>query len=127
MAMQKSDIPRRKHEIAESEGISSDYVEQILIRLKAAGLVESHRGAKGGFTISGSPEEITVADVLQASEGPMAIVPCSKSDCNRETACVTREIWQQAENALAEVFEKQTVAGLAEKAQRMRSSILYDI
>ena len=125
--MQKSDIPRRKHEIAESEGISADYVEQILIRLKAAGLVDSHRGAKGGFTISGSPEKITVADVLQASEGPMAIVPCSKADCDRETACVTREIWKLAETALNEVFGGHTIAGLAEKAQGMRESILYDI
>jgi len=127
MAMQDGDTPRRKQEIAEAEGISSDYVEQILIRLKAAGLVESHRGARGGFTISGSPNDITVLDVLQASEGPMAIVPCSKDDCNRETACVSRDIWQMAEEALSGVFSNCTVAELADKANGLKQSISYTI
>lgn len=127
LAMHDPNIPRRKQEIAESEGISADYVEQILIRLKAGGLVVSHRGARGGFTISKSPEKITVRDVLQASEGPLTLVPCSSETCERDTACVTREIWIKAEEALAEVFDGNTIADLAEKAVGMRKSISYAI
>ncbi len=127
LAMKDSTIPRRKQEIAESEGISADYVEQILIRLKAGGLVVSHRGARGGFTLARDPRKITVTDVLQASEGPLSLVPCSQENCERETACVTHAIWRNAEVALSAVFDGNTIADLAEKALGMRKSISYAI
>ena len=127
LAMQDSTVPRRKQEIAESEGISADYVEQILIRLKAGGLVVSHRGARGGFTIAREPEKITVADVLQASEGPLSLVPSCKEPCSRETACVTQEIWRSAEAALLNVFSAHTIADLAEQARGMNETLSYEI
>jgi Rrf2 family protein len=127
LAMRDPNIPRRKQEIAESEGISSDYVEQILIRLKAGGLVVSHRGARGGFTLAKEPEKITVSDVLRASEGPLSLVPCSNGNCERETACVTQEIWHSAEEALLTVFDGSTIADLVEKALKLRKSITYAI
>jgi Rrf2 family protein len=123
LAMQGNDIPCRKHEIADSEGISGDYVEQILIRLKAAGLVESHRGSKGGFTINGSPESITVADVLTASEGPVAIAPCTMGECSRKTDCVTRLIWNEAEHAISDVLGRHTIAQLAERTNSICDEI----
>jgi Rrf2 family protein len=127
LAMHDPNIPRRKQEIAESEVISADYVEQILIRLKAGGLVVSHRGARGGFTLAKAPEKITVSDVLSASEGPLSLAPCSRESCERETSCVTQEIWRSAEVALAAVFDGTTIADLAEKALGMRKSISYAI
>ncbi len=127
LAMHDPNIPRRKQEIAESEGISADYVEQILIRLKAGGLVLSHRGARGGFTLAKEPKMITVADVLRASEGPLSLVSCSQDKCERETACVTQEVWRSAEKALSEVFEGVTILDLADKALGMRKSISYAI
>jgi len=77
LAMQNSDSPCRKQDIAEAESISADYVEQILIRLKAAGLVTSHRGAHGGFSLTRPPSEVTVEAVLQATEGPLLLVACT--------------------------------------------------
>ncbi len=127
LAMREQTVPRRKLEIAAAEGMSADYVEQILIKLKAAGLVVSHRGAQGGFTIAREPEKITVSDVLQASEGPLSLVPCSREPCQRETACVTREIWHSAEAALSELFDGCTIADLAEKAMGLSKSLSYTI
>ena len=63
-------------EITASEEIVAAYVEQILLSLKAAGLVRSHRGAKGGFSLARRPEAITVGQVLAATEGPVCLVPC---------------------------------------------------
>ncbi|MBT3193919.1 MAG: Rrf2 family transcriptional regulator [Verrucomicrobia bacterium] len=129
LAMQNSDVPCRKQEVADAESISADYVEQILIRLKAAGLVTSHRGARGGFSLTQAPGAVTVADVLAATEGPLSLVSCSDEACQRETVCVTQHIWRAAENALSEVFSGTTIADLAESAAELAKSksITYDI
>lgn len=129
LAMQQQGVPCRKQEIAEAEGISADYVEQILIRLKAAGLVTSHRGARGGFSLTRPPAEVTVEEVLQATEGPVMLVACRDEGCQRETICVTRNIWRAAEAALSEVFSGTVIAELAKQAHEMQESksLTYDI
>jgi Rrf2 family protein len=129
LAMQQSDIPCRKQDIADAEEISADYVEQILIRLKAAGLVTSHRGARGGFSLTRPPSDVTVEEVLQATEGPVSLVSCKDEGCTRETLCVTQKIWRAAEVALSEVFSGNLISDLAEEAQDMKKSksITYDI
>ncbi len=58
-----------KTEIADAEGISAGYVQQLMMALRLAGIVDSHRGREGGFSLSRTPEEITIADVLKAVEG----------------------------------------------------------
>lgn len=123
LAMSHGEAPVSKQVIAKDEGITVDYVEQILIMLRGAGLVRSHRGVRGGFTLEGNPSDITVADVLQASEGPMAIVPCSTGDCERSTACVTRDLWSQAENALLKIFGSHTIEELAKKAKQRSQAV----
>jgi Rrf2 family protein len=129
LAVQQQGVPCRKQEIADAEGISADYVEQILIRLKAAGLVTSHRGARGGFSLTRAPETVTVEEVLQATEGPVTLVPCEDEACVRESICVTRGIWRKAEEALSAVFSGSTIAELAVSAAELRESksLTYDI
>jgi len=121
--------PARKQEIAEGEGISADYVEQILVKLKVAGLVESRRGANGGFLLARDPASITVADVLLATEGPVDLVPCLGSDCERISECVTRGVWARASEALEQIFGNTTMAQLAREAREFRTSQAptYDI
>lgn len=120
MALDQGDRPVKKGTLAGREGISPDYTEQILMRLKARGLVVSHRGAGGGFTLSKPADEITVGDVLGAAEGPIHVTPCASSTCERESECVTRHVWRRAEAALAEVFEGVTIGELARDAARLR-------
>lgn len=122
LAMCDRSIPARKQEIADNEGISADYVEQILMRLKAGGLVQSHRGAKGGFSLAKDPELITVADVLSTTEGPLALAPCKRDDCNRATYCVAKEVWQEANQALEKVFSSVTIHALASRASEARDA-----
>lgn len=68
-----------KTEIAEAEGISAGYVQQLMMALRLAGIVDSHRGREGGFSLSRSAEAITVADVLKAVEGDVIPAPCREA------------------------------------------------
>ena len=65
-----------KSEIADAEGISAGYVQQLMMALRLADIVDSHRGREGGFSLSRPAEEITVADVLSAVEGEVMPAPC---------------------------------------------------
>ena len=114
--------PARKRDIAEPEGISEDYVAQILMELKRAGLVQSRRGAKGGFLLARDPGSITVADVLRATEGPFALVACSADGCERGTSCVARGLWERASRSVEEVFEAETIGAMAVKAKAMQEA-----
>lgn len=110
--------PVSKQRIADLEDLSPDYVEQILVSLRNAGLVHSHRGIKGGFTTARDPSTVTITDVLTAVEGPIALVPpaeCTKT-CGRIEACITRTVWAHASQMLTDFFSGITVQQLADEA-----------
>ncbi len=123
LARHRGDKPVRRQEIAEAEGIPPDYVGQILMKLKTAGLVNSHRGTNGGFSLAREAATINIAEILAATEGNMALVPCLDSvDCSRNSSCATRELWQRAETALNEVLTGTTVAEVAGRAQELEQN-----
>lgn len=129
LALYRGDQPVRKQVISVAEDISPDYVVQILMRLKAAGLVESRRGTNGGFLLAREPEQITVADVLQATEGSIELVSCEDEGCKRISVCVTRDVWQRATRALDTVFKGTTIAQLAEESRQRRdaTTVMFQI
>jgi Rrf2 family transcriptional regulator, iron-sulfur cluster assembly transcription factor len=129
LALHQDEGSSRKQAIAAAESISADYVEQILIRLKAAGLVVSRRGAKGGFALARPADTITLADILRATEGPLAVVPCAEAGCQQVAGCVTREIWREAQRALEDLFEGKTLNAMERRAREIRGtpSIAYSI
>jgi len=103
-----------KSEIAEAEAISAGYVQQLMMSLRLAGIVESHRGREGGFSLSRLPGEITVADVLRAVEGEIMPAPCHGAGrCERAAFCPTRPIWEEAAQLLNHLFDSKTIASLA--------------
>jgi len=118
-------IARRQHNgpvpkkiIAADEGISADYIEQIIVPLKNDGLCVGIRGVKGGFKLSKEPKDITVYDILVASEGVMKLVDCEQMDCagRDKNKCATRPAWEGASNVLKAYFEKITLQDLVERA-----------
>ena len=129
LARRRDDTPARKQDIADAENISADYVEQLLTKLKTAGLVTSHRGAKGGFTLARDSQSISIADILDAAEGPLILVPCEQGPCDRRAICVTRPIWEEASALLQRLLEKKTLDELARKADEVekRTSSMYYI
>lgn len=118
--------PVTKFRIAEAEELSPDYIEQIMVRLKAAGLVNSHRGRKGGFSIGRDPHEMTMADIIVAIEGPIRPVPCIDKTCKREAICPTRGVWLKAVAVLENLFGRTTVAQMADQVAS-HNAITYNI
>ncbi len=93
--------------VAEEEGISIRYLEQIIIPLKINKLVKSIRGAGGGYTLSRAPKDIRLCDILHALEGTCSLVECVEDEtvCDRISTCGTHEIWKAATFLLKDYFD----------------------
>lgn len=104
-------------DIAASENISGKYLSLIVIPLRAAGLIRSIRGARGGYVLAREPKDITVRDIVEAVEGETCLVNCVKhpESCPRVSVCPTRDTWTHLNNtikdAMAAVSLQQLVAG----------------
>lgn len=100
--------------IADQEGISLQYLEQIFGELRRAGLVESERGARGGYRLARDPSQITVGDVVRTLEGPIAPVECltGHEECERAECCLTREAWHRLQQSMTEALDGITLAYL---------------
>jgi len=103
--------------IATEEGLSEKYLSRIVIQLRAAGLVNSARGAHGGYVLSRDPSQITLKDLIDTLEGNITLVDCVRdpSTCLRSQECVTRDIWEIISGKIAETLHSITLADLVEK------------
>ncbi len=104
-------------DIAERESLSEKYLEQIINSLSRAGLVRSVRGAKGGYLLSRTAGEITVEDILLATEGSLAPMSCAEDNesCDKYGDCVMSFIWTQMYEAVSQVVKKITLADLVDR------------
>jgi Rrf2 family protein len=118
--------PCQTRDIAEKCRIPRKFLEQILLDLRNRGLVRSHQGRGGGFTLAKDPREISLTDALRLVDGPMAPLPClSKTayapcdDCEDEENCGVRRLFLEAYGAMLERAEGQTLAdGIADPENR---------
>ncbi|MBI3551892.1 MAG: Rrf2 family transcriptional regulator [Elusimicrobia bacterium] len=106
--------------LSESENVPADYVNQLLLRLKRAGLVQSHRGSGGGYSLSRSPEKITLGEVLRAVEGTIFEDVCGKyndgrKDCHHQGHCGISPVWQKLAALIEQYFDSITLAHLMEE------------
>lgn len=120
--------PVAARDMAEREKLPADYVEQILLRLRRAKLVESVRGARGGYLLGRAPEEITVKDVLDASEHGTFEVNCEchrvgDSRCSTETACSIRPVWQLLQRRIDETLAGIRLADLLHEEAEVRDLV----
>ncbi len=106
--------------IAERQGISEHYLEQIMAVLKKAGFIQSIRGAQGGYILNKDVGEISVGDVLRALEGPLHIVECvadnGSGSCGSGSCkkCVTKNVWEKISDSLSDVVDSITLKELVE-------------
>lgn len=115
IAMQGGDSPVPLHDIAERQGISFKYLEQIVPPLTKAGYLKSVRGANGGYLLTKSPSEITTGDILRAGEGNLAPVACLANediDCPRADLCITLPFWRGLDDAIAAYIDSVTLEDL---------------
>jgi Rrf2 family iron-sulfur cluster assembly transcriptional regulator len=90
------DQPVTIREIAERQAVSVAYLEQILNKLRKAGLIRSVKGPGGGYLLEKAPDKVTIAEVLLELEGPVALTSCLDPDegCVRVDSCVTHMLWK---------------------------------
>jgi Rrf2 family protein len=116
--------------IAKKEDISEKYLSQIIIPLKAKGLVTSLRGARGGYMLTHSPAKITVKEIVESLEGNLNVVECLGSSfaCKRISFCVTRNVWSLLEEKIRQTLSGITLQDLVKMCrEKEEKASLYNI
>ena len=112
--------PGRLHsaaELAKEAWVSVPTAAKILKILARQGVLESHRGASGGYSLARAPHEVSVADVIAALEGPIAVTECveeGSGDCAVESVCQVRGSWQKINDAVRGALQEITLEEMAE-------------
>ncbi|MBD3402038.1 Rrf2 family transcriptional regulator [candidate division GN15 bacterium] len=106
-------------EISEAQNIPEKFLAKIFQSLSKSGIIRSHRGVRGGFTLARDPKEISVKDVLETIQGPYHLMKCTEdqrncTDGKSDEFCALRELILEAERRLVQVFEQHTLADLVE-------------
>ena len=104
-------------EIAEAEGISPKYLEGILTRLSAAGLVRSERGKNGGYRLAKGPSALVMGEIVAALDGEVRPVDCvdALGVCNHDASCLSRRFWIGLKSAIDEYLGNRTLADIIEE------------
>ena len=106
-------------DIAERQDISKKYLEQIVPMLNKSGILRTNRGNKGGYMLAKAPNELTVGDVLRATEGNLAPVSCLEYEpntCPRCEDCATLYIWEGLYKAVNEYLDSITIQDIIDRA-----------
>lgn len=113
-------------DIAEREHLSEKYLEQIVGSLVKEGLLKSVRGARGGYHLTRPPEEMTVEEILRATEGSLAPVACveDKGKCENYGDCMTTYIWSEIYKATLAVVSSITLKDLVERNSTLEKTEL---
>ena len=124
--------PLSVHELSARTAIPAKYLEQIMMRLRSAGIVRAERGVHGGYSLARRPESVTVGEVVRLMDGPLAPTacasktahaPCPSYRCPSEELCVLRGLWLEVRDAIAGVLDRTTFADLAKRYRRAQISL----
>ena len=131
LARRTGDGPVTGRAIAAGESLPVDYVEQILLRLRRAGIVDSTRGARGGYVLARPATEITVRDVVSASELQTFDMHCTSSPldevrCADSTSCSIRPVWALLQSKIDEVLDGIRLADLLADENVVRVRVKLD-
>jgi Rrf2 family transcriptional regulator, cysteine metabolism repressor len=118
--------------IADAEGLPLAYLEHLVQRLRKAELVESRRGAHGGYTLARPAAEITMAEVVSALEGEIAPIECITADadgvltCTREGAaapCPTKLLWTRVQGSIVRTLNEMTLDDLVQPLRNKEAAL----
>lgn len=104
-------------EVARSESLPLPYLEQLVVPLRRAGLVEGTRGLHGGYQLARPAAEMTVGDILRVLEGPVSLVDCTAAEyvsggCERDSACFSAGLWQKIKLSVEVILDGTTLSDL---------------
>jgi Rrf2 family protein len=128
LARRLTDGPVTGREIAATERLPADYVEQIMLKLRRAEIVRSTRGAHGGYRLARSPESISVRDVISASEHSTFEVHCTSHPVEEERCasshdCSIRPVWMLLQRRIDDVLESVRLSDLLMQEEQVRQRI----
>ena len=128
LAKRAEEGPITGREIAERERLPADYVEQILLRLRRAGLVRSTRGARGGYALARSAEAISIRDVIEASEMTTFDLHClthpvEEERCSSSHNCSIRPVWMLLQRRIDDVLESVRLSDLLLQESEVRERV----
>jgi Rrf2 family protein len=111
--------------MAKESSIPPAYLEQLIVPLRKAGLVESKRGVQGGYQLTRSPDRVVVGEVYRVMEGPVAPMDCVSEDLSEQTCplidgCETRPVWLKVRDSIVEALDSMTLADLIKDRQERR-------
>src|SRR5262245_13082502 len=131
LAMQAGSAPIQAKAIARRQGIPARFLEQVLHAMKKAGLVSSLRGAQGGYVLSKKPSEVSVAEILEALEGPFLRVTemNGRLQHTAKSEALLAKVWDRLHEAERHVLEGITVEELADQQREIEQqrSLMYHI
>jgi Rrf2 family protein len=128
LARRVADGPITGRDIAAREKLPVDYVEQILLRLRRAGLVQSTRGARGGYALARPPEDVSVRDVITASELTTFDLHCvshpvEEERCSASHACSIRPVWVLLQQKIDDVLASVRLSDLLHEESEVRARV----
>lgn len=123
LALYAQEMPQPIKAIAEREGIPEAYLEQLIAVLRKGDLVNSVRGAQGGYMLARPADQITVGNVLRTLEGDLSIVSCLTGDdvCHKSGGCPTRAVWQKLRDGINQVVDSITLQDMVNDYERMKA------
>lgn len=128
LAKRVSEGPITGREVAARERLPVDYVEQILLRLRRAGIVRSTRGARGGYELAHTPETISIRAVIAASESTTFDLHCvshpvEEERCSASHMCSIRPVWQLLQQKIDDVLEGIRLSDLLHEESEVRTLV----
>lgn len=114
---------RQIQDIVREEAIPEKFLEQILVVLKNAGLVQSKRGIGGGYFLNKAPDEISLGEVIRLIDGPLVPLGCVSAEharCPKEITCGIRSVMLDVSHATAEILDHVTLADVCNRTKGMK-------
>ena len=120
LAREHGKAPVSAESLSESDGIPSDYVSQILVKLRRAGIIQSRRGSSGGYSLSRPPAQITLGQVVRAVDRDVFEDVCGKydagaKDCRHQERCSRAPVWVRLGGVINDYLESVTLAALLQE------------
>ena len=128
LARMNTNQPISLSEISLRQCISISFLEQIFLKLKRNNLVQSSRGASGGYILTRSPEEIKLSSIIKAVDEKVKTLGCkkeSKKGCNgKSIKCITHDLWNDLEIHINNFFEENTLKDITSKTNKFQQKEL---
>src|SRR3972149_3919832 len=131
MALNTDKGPAHVRAIARRQAIPVRFLEQVMASLKKAGLVESIRGAQGGYILSRDPKTINIAQIVEAIEGPITPMDCTAGlidyRCFQINGCVVKDVWEDVRKAITGVLSKVSIHEMCKRKREKEKPVMYHI